>query len=81
MAWFPHILESLSLVGVYQFLAEATTTDVVLLFLCSKPLFLLGCVGAALGGRIDADRLPPADTDDAPSLPLEAETRPPSRHD
>lgn len=81
MEWLPHILQSLSLFGIFRFLAEATTTDVVLLFLCSKPIFLIGCVGAALRGRIDADRLPPADAEASPTFLLDSDAGGSRRHE
>ena len=46
------ILESASFFGLFRLLSTCSTTDVVFIFLCSKPLFVLAAIGIGLRGHL-----------------------------
>lgn len=47
------LLEAASLFGVFRTLAECTATEVVFIFLCSKPIFVVAAAVAGVRGHLD----------------------------
>lgn len=63
---FEPVYHLLSYFGVAQLFSAASTTDVVMVFLASKPVFLVAAAGAAAHAYYKRDRrpaLPDADAD------------------
>ena len=47
------ILESASFFGLFRLLSACSTTDVVFIFLCSKPIFVLAAIATGVRAHLD----------------------------
>jgi hypothetical protein len=50
--WLETLLTSTSYLEIFVRLAEMTLTDLVLLFLISKPVFVIIALGAVISGQV-----------------------------
>ena len=46
------ILETASFFGLFRLLSTCTSTDIVFIFLCSKPIFVLAAIGAGIRAHL-----------------------------